>query len=88
MAIKQYVTFRPVLSINIPNTGEAGADNKYINPEIENIENIRNRDQENELLIQKMTFANEIVLVEYSTINEVGFARTHIKFFHEENLAE
>ena len=32
MAMKQYITFRPVLSINIPNTGDAGADNKYINP--------------------------------------------------------
>ena len=51
MAIKQYVTFRPVLSINIPNTGEAGADNKYINPETEFIDIIENRDQENEFKI-------------------------------------
>ena len=46
MAIKQYVTFRPVLSINIPNTGDAGADNKYINPETEKYWEHRDRDQE------------------------------------------
>ena len=53
MAIKQYVTFRPVLSINIPNTGDAGADNKYINPETEKNEHIKSRDQEKVNLLFK-----------------------------------
>ena len=51
MAIKQYVTFRPVLSINIPNTGDAGADNKYINPETEKYLERKDRDEKNEFKV-------------------------------------